>query len=331
MKQHNRKANRQLRIFIMFYVLIILMSLLTVASYTWFSLSRTPRVSNMYMFINSVSGLEISQDPLAEEWKLQLDFRDMVDVTTPLRPITWSDVRQQFYAARYGADGRLMDYMMWEPLNDDRHANQDNLDGYYIKATFYIRSGQSESVYLSPAVEVDEGIEGSGTYVIGTPVWNGQEIIHYNGGQGAENAIRIGIRVTPVDQNGEPTDAASEFFIYEPNSDIHVDGTMGYTPTPSIDLTPTLIPQDHLILQTASTWTEAYPVERDVVIHELGEFETDVELFTLEAGEMKRIDLYIWLEGQDVDCTNRIHEAQILASIQFASEREIQSGMVPIE
>ena len=31
----------------MFYVLVILMSLLTVASYTWFSLSRTPRVSNM--------------------------------------------------------------------------------------------------------------------------------------------------------------------------------------------------------------------------------------------------------------------------------------------
>ena len=77
----------------MFYVLVILMSLLTVASYTWFSLSRTPRVSNMYMFINSVSGLEISEDPLAEEWQLQLDFREMVDVTPLLRPITWSNVR----------------------------------------------------------------------------------------------------------------------------------------------------------------------------------------------------------------------------------------------
>ena len=331
MSQRKIKYRGRGYLFVMLYVLLILMSLLTVASYTWFSLSRTPRVSNMYMFINSVSGLEISDDPLAEEWKLQLDFRDMVDVTTPLRPITWSNVRQQFFAARYGADGRLMDYMTWEPLNDQRHANQDNLDGYYIKVTFYIRSGQAESVYLSPAVEVDEGIEGSGTYVIGTPVWNGQEVIHYNGGQGAENAIRIGILITPVDEKGEPVvDKPSEFFIYEPNSNMHND-FLGYVLTPSIDNTPTLVPEDHLILQTASTWNEAYPVERDVVIRDLGEFDTDVELFTLEAGEMKRIDLYIWLEGQDVDCTNQIHEAQILASIQFASEREIQSGMVPIE
>ena len=332
MKQFTPKAKRQFRIFLMLYMLVILMSLLTVASYTWFSLSRTPRVSNMYMFINSVSGLEISDDPLAEEWQLQLDFREMVDVTTPLRPITWSNIRQQFYAARYGADGRLTDYMMWEPLNDDRHANQDNMDGYYIKATFYIRSGQSEKVFLSPAVEVDEGIDGHGTYVIGTPVWNGQEVFHYNGGQGAECAIRIGIRITPVDETGKPlTNETSEFFIYEPNSNLHADGTTGYVPTPSVDNTPTLIPQDHLILQTASTWAEAYPVQRDVVIRTLGEFETDVELFTLEPGQIKRIELYIWLEGQDIDCTNRIQEAQILASIQFASEREIQSGMVPIE
>jgi hypothetical protein len=106
------------------------MTLLTVASYTWFSLSKTPRVSDMNMYVNAQTGMEISADPLAEEWKKQLDFRDLVDVTAPLRPITWSDQNQQFYAAAYGFDGRLRNYSQWEPLTDERNANKDTLDGY---------------------------------------------------------------------------------------------------------------------------------------------------------------------------------------------------------
>lgn len=329
-RQTNQSRKKKL-LFVYFYVLLVLLTLLITGSYTWFSLSRTPRVSDMQMFINSVSGLELSMDPLAEEWQLQLDFRDMVNETAPLRPITWSQQQQRFYAAGYGPDGRLTDYRSWEPLTDERHANKDNIEGYYVKATFYARSGQPETVSLSPAVEVDEGIDGSGTYVIGTPIWDEQQILHNNGGQGAECAVRIGLRITPVDETGEPTDEPSQFFIYEPNSDIHPDGRVGYIPTPSIDQTPTLVPEDRLILQTASTWTEAYPVERDVVIRELGEFQTETELFSLQAGQMVRIELYVWLEGQDVDCTNQISHAQVLASIQFSTETSGQSGLKPIE
>ena|GEM_PF-820212 len=325
------KAKRTKRIVLYVYMLIILLTLLTVASYTWFSLSQTPRVSDMYMFINSETGLELSTDPLADEWVLQLDYRDMVRETSPLRPITWSNARQQFYAADYGIDGRLIDYPDWQPLINERNANKNNSDGYYTKATFYARTGQDETVFLSPAVEVDEGINGSGTYVIGTPVWDGQNILHNNGGMGAECAIRIGIRIEPVNLAGEPTGAYSIFYIYEPNSDRHIDGSVGYTPTPSIDATATLVPERNLILQSASTWTEAYPVQRNVVIHELGDFTTDVELFSLKSGQMVKIDIYCWLEGQDVDCTNEIQGAQIMANIQFATEPDSQSGMVPID
>ena len=331
MSQRNNKTKRKLKIAMYLYVLLILMSLLTVASYTWFSLSRTPRVSDMNMYINSQSGMELSADPLAEEWELQLDFRDLVDVTTTLRPITWSDKDQMFYAAAYGFDGRQMDYESWQPLTDERNANKDNLDGYYIKATFYARSGVAVDVSLSPAVEVDEGINGSGTYVIGTPLWDSQQVLHSNGGQGAENAVRIGIRVTPVDKTGEPTGEPSEFFIYEPNANSHIDGTTDYITTPSMDGTEQLVDDEHLIRQSASTWTEAYPVQRDVVIKELGEFQDEPTLFSLQSGQIVMIDIYVWLEGQDVDCTNEINEAQILASIQFAGDPGSQSGMKPIE
>ena len=319
------------KILLSFYIVLLLFLLLTVASYTWFSLSRTPRVSDLYMFINTTSGLELALEPNAEDddWVLQLDFREIVDVTTDLRPITWSDQDNCFYAATYGVDGRQND--RWEQLSDERNANKTNIEGYYVKATFYARSGQNVTLSLSPAVEVDEGTKGSGTYVIGYPDWDSERIVHNNGGQGAECAVRIGIRVTPVDPGGNQSGGPAKFFIYEPNSDLHIDGSRGYVPTGSIDMTANLVTQDRLILQTASTWSEANPVERNVVIRDLGEFTTETELYKLEAGKILKIDLYIWLEGQDVDCTNQINRARILANIQFAGDTDDQSGLKPIE
>lgn len=321
---------RPARMILSLYGLIVLFSMFTVATYTWLTLSRTPEVSDMALYVNSPKGMELSVDPLAEEWVLQLDMAGVAEGIAPLRPVTWSNNDQRFYAASYGLDGRLTD--RWEPLSDFRNANKDNLDGYYNMVTFFARCDQKITVSLSPAIEVDEGINGSGTYVIGTPVWDGEEIIHNNGGRGAELAIRIGFMVRKTDLSGQPINEQSAFYIYEPNCDQHVDGTTGYVDTPSIDLTQTMVPMDQMILQTASTWSESDPVERNVVIHSLGAFTTNTELFDLSPDELAQITVYIWMDGQDVDCTNVIgHEAQIMASIQFATKPQDQSGLVPIE
>lgn len=329
MTELREKRKRKWMILLYVYMLLILFTLLSVSTYTWFGLSQTPRVSDLNMYVNSKSGLELALWSGQEEWVQQLDFRDMVEVTTELRPITWSSRDECFYAAIYGVDGRMTGD--WTQLNDVTNANKTNRDGFYVKASFYARSQQDVEISLTPAVEIDEGKMGSGTYLIGTPVWNGSEVIHSNGGQGAECAVRIGIKITPVDKGGRPTEEKGAFYIYEPNSDIHINGAHGYVETPSIDGTSSLIPSEYLILQSASTWTEAYPIQRDVVIRDLGEFTTNTKLWDLKADEIIRIDLYVWLEGQDVDCTNMINKAQILASIQFNGDAGEQSGMITIE
>ena len=143
--------------------------------------------------------------------------------------------------------------------------------------------------------------------------------------------MRIGIRITPIDEFGNPTGETPVFYIYEPNADSHPDGSTGYVATPSIDGTDTLVSADKLITQSTTSWTEAYPVERDVLIYEMGAFDSDPELFHLNAGEMVKLEMYIWLEGQDVDCTNQIQQAQIFANVQFDTKPGNQSGLQPIE
>ena len=80
-----------------------------------------------------------------------------------------------------------------------------------------------------------------------------------------------------------------------------------------------------------STWTETDPAQRDVVVKNLGNFMDDTTLFLLDSGEMVRLDVYIWLEGQDQDCMQTIHEAQVMACLQFDADPDNQSGLQPIE
>lgn len=309
-------------------LLLFLLVLSVTATYTWFSLSRTPQVSDLSMYVTTHTGLEIALSPDAEEWGSKLSYLDMASESFPLRPITWSEKNQSFYTAGYGFDGRLNGN--WHPLSDDFNANRDNRDGYYSMGTLYARTSEDVVVSLNQAVSSDEGLSGSGTYLIGTPVWDAEAISHKNAGQGAENAVRVGIQVTLLDEANNPIEQTKKFFIYEPNANIHADGSVGYVATPSIDGDAALVPDDRLILQDYSTWAETDPVQNGVQVYTIGDFTSSTELFSLKANQKAMIKLYLWLEGQDVDCTNAIKEAQIIANIQFKSDADIQSGLKPI-
>ena len=324
------EKNRRKRTVIYLWVLIALSVLLVAATYTWFSLSQTPHVNDMAIYVNANTGIELAleYDAPDEEWGQKLDFLDLVSEDYPLKPATWQNELQSFVTVSYGIDGRTTGNLV--ELSDEQNANRRDANGYYVTGVFYARSDTPCKVSLAEAVELNGGENGAGTYVIGTPVWDAARIIHTDGGSGAEDAIRFGFRITPIDtESGEPR-GLSEFFIYEPNCDAHFSGGGDYVPTPSINGAPTLIDEDHLILQEASEWTEAYPVERNVTIKKLGNFITNKDLFEIEAGHKVRIELYIWLEGQDPDCISRIDEAKIFASIQFHVDYDGQTGMVDI-
>ncbi len=327
MNRQFKLSERAQRLFLYWIIILLLMTLLVTATYTWFTLATTPRVSNIGIYVNAPTGMMLSTAPSGAEWVHQLNFAEVIRETSPLRPVTWSEKEQRFYAAIYGLDGRQTG--QWEPLSDANNANRDSVYGYYIKMSFYATSETAVKISLTDAVEVSEGVDGSGTFLIGAPVWNSESIMHSDGGIGAQNAMRIGLRFTPME--GNALSGPSEFFIYEPNCDGHLDDVQGYVDTPSIDGTPTLIDPSHIITQTTTTWTEADIVERDVVIKDMGDFLTDTYLYSLDAGEIVKIDMYVWLEGQDVDCVNQIgHKAQIMASVQFDADESGQSGMTPI-
>lgn len=324
MQKH--KHSKGLRILIYYVMILLLLSLVVVTTYTWFTINQSLKVNDLNLYVNSQDGLQIAQT-IDGEWGASLEFDKLVEEKTPLRPVSWSDRENRFYAAYYGLDGRLMDF--WQPLSDDNNSNRSDVHGYYIKGTIYMRTDTNMDVSLAPPVATESGM--SGTFAVGKPMWDANSIGHYNGGYKAETAIRIGLRMTPVNKDG--TDAGEHrFIIIEPNADTHMDGSTGYIPTTNIHGDGELVSQDNLFLQNTATWKEADPVLRDHLVWTAGDFTGETKLFHLKKGELMRLEIYIWLEGQDVDCNNRIGtQAEILANLQFAGTPGGNSGLVPIE
>lgn len=279
----------------------------------------------MALYVNSSVGLQISRELSDDEeaWSQHLDYSDYFPDNTILRPVTYSCEQDTFYAATFGLDGRISSIA--DQLSDYTNANRSDAYGYYVKFTFYARTDEDVSVELSRAYE------NTGTYLIGTPVWNDDEVIHNDGGKGAQSAIRVGFKITKFDENGEQT-GDPDFIVYEPNCNNHLDYSSGYYATASIDGTETLVPTNKLIRQTSTAWLEMNPVQKDIVVYNYGNFLDDPHLFDLDKDCTAQIDIYIWLEGQDVDCTNEIgKEAKIFTSIQFHSETRVNTGMEDIE
>lgn len=332
-RQRQKIEHPQLRIYrqrLLWMLLLLLISipLCGVSTYAWFSISRTPKVSDMEMTINCNSGLQIawSADAAEGEWGQHLSFNDILSDKTLLTPVTWSDSEGAFYTTLYGYDGRT--FALDRKLSDDKDANGEK--GHYIAFSFYGRTDEHTDVSLSSAATDEHGDQLTGTYLMGMPVWDDSASLHRDGGLGSQYAVRVGLRVTKLAADG--TESDSTFYVYEPNADLHADGSHGYVNTPSSDGTDHLVSEDRLLIQSASTWSERTPASKEGVRWNTGDFEGDTFLLDLTADEMVRFDVYLWLESTDADCVNTvIRGAKIFANLQLLAETHIDSGLKPLD
>jgi len=292
------------KLLVTLYIVIMSLILLVTATYAWMEISSSPTVSDLALSLVSDNALLLAPDAGGEpgSWSSIMDLSEFQNLEAPLQPVTYSAAEDAFYEPEYGWDGRMANV---------RGTKLDNNASSIMTYDFWMMTETTTcGVQLSQGAASQNGELGSGTFVVGEPVWDQTTITHKDGGQGVQNAIRVGFRVW--DEDGNPGD----LIIYEPNA----DGGSGALETTSID--GGLLQGDHKIIrQYSSSWEETFPVLNDEVIYSVGKFfdgENDT-LVHLKAGIPVRITLYIWLEGQDADCTNSISAiaGRILANFQF--------------
>ncbi len=306
--------------FYLLIVTIISMIALTMASYAWMSISSTLMVTDLALTVITDNALELASDnggKPADDWSTIIDMGEAArDIT--LQPVTYNPSEDAFYIPQYAKDGRI-DTNKWTRITDENgallseFAAAEDQSGYLYICDFWIRTNASDcTVALASPVEREDGVLGAGTFMVGEPVWDEEKVLHYDAGNGAQYAMRLAMRVDPVDDMGFTDDKTMIF--YEPNA----DGGTGLTETMSADGNGLLHGDNVLLQQSVSTWSESTPVLRDTVLYKPGEFlNEDMKMFPLKAGHARHVTLYIWIEGQDPDCSNAISAGRILANIQF--------------
>ncbi len=322
-----KQTDKKIKLISAFIAIIFAFTAVVSSTFAWLAISRTPIVSDLGLTVVTDSRLEVAPDIDGQpgEWGVSLDLSNLLSELAPLRPVTYSKENKAFYTTLYDIDGRNTGKTV--ALSDEEHSNIKAADpadtktyGYYLAVSFWVKGPENATISLAKAMEVQQGVAGSGTYLLGNPLWDEQKGEHINGGLGLETAMRLGFKCTETDFDLRPL-SETTFTVYEPNCNTHVNGPVGYVETESIDGGPLAESKD-LIRQTASRWEETTPALADEVVFDFGEFENDASLFKLTPKTMVKVTLYLWLEGRDVDCINFSSSGQtsVLGRIQLTSE-----------
>ncbi len=319
------------------WIIVVTFVALSVATYAWMSIATSFKLSDLEINVITDNAVEIAidVDGLPAEWVQSLSAAELMSTDATVRPVTWSARDKAFYAPKYGLDGRIssLEPKLVTSLADIPTSSAEAEGegaGYLLKIDFWLRTSSSKiTTYLSdPEVNPDGLMVANGSFLVGEPEWNTSKKLHDDGGKGAQNAMRIAFLTEDYyiyNEAGEPISKVEDgaFYIYEPNAD--PDST-----TPSMDGKELAYQGDSkLIRQTSSGWADKEIPVHGEVDYFYGEFiDEDTELFTLTANNPRKITMYVWLEGQDSDCSNSISAGKILANVHFGATSVIQEDEV---
>lgn len=317
---------RDKKIRYMLLLLFLTAITLSTATYSWFSTNRTVYISELNIKVQAQGGIEISAD--AKEWKTIITHENIANANETylnsvnqlpmtMEPVSTGKIVQngklQMY---YGhTENKKDDYILLAAKTEE----QEGTEGKFMAFDIFLKSDNETNLYLS-------NISGA-TYSGITP--------------GIQNAVRFAFLVEGnVNDKLDYLNAqklnnasASTTYIWEPNYDTHsANGIKNALDVYGIEVTEQgskQIPYDGLISNittqdmvyiskaNATNYPEMFkPVDVDISTKK--EFEENIEIFSLQPG-ITKVRIYIWLEGQDVDCENMSAIGNVIFNFQFTT------------
>ena len=322
----SRKKKKKLSSLIALLVLAIVA--LGTTTYAWFTSNRTVTISTLDVHVEAQNGLQISTD--AATWKTVITNDD---ITTG-----------------YGTDKNQLPASM-EPVSTVGTLDENGLMEMYYGS---IQSTEDGTQILT-ATKTTESKGAVGKFIVfdaflkveaesEIEMTSSSSVLPKNSltDVGLQNAARVAfviegnldVTANTSDIRGLKTADSTNVHIWEPNFDVHTSAAVAaardtygiMTLTEGADRiaysgvkaeiaedleTPVLL---------AKSDASNNPTYFDVVTVDYAtvkDFETPVTVFTLQPGVTK-VRVYMWIEGQDVDCENNASGTDISYNVQFS-------------
>lgn len=326
----SKKSKRRADVKSSILVLLLIAILLIASTYAWFTANTTVTISTLDVNVRAENGLQISSD--GTHWKTILQNSD-IDPTGDLGTDYAGNVNQiptvmepVSSVGEMATDGTMN--MFYGTVTSN--GTTGDLELKAVKETDTQGVGETAGKYIAfdTFLKVDETSQLTLTATSNVIAKAGTE------SKGLENAARVafcvlgnttaGDSLTNIQALNDGT--SSPVYIWEPNFDVHTDAGIsnakdiyGKTTTkgPGAEQLPyygvkAAISTPVDIASTDSNYfstvTPAYKTAQTV------EAQT---IFTLQAG-ITKVRIYMWVEGQDVDCENTASGSDISFNVQFS-------------
>ena len=320
----------------MFLLLLVMFStlvMLSTTTFAWFTSNRVVTVSTINVHVAAAGGIEISADGIT--WKAVLLPEDIMDVHNTTYPHSTNQIPNQmepvstgkeidgatgFLKMYYGTaeNNEAGDYILTSSRIIETEGNGDTSDGKFVAFDIFFKVQNDTDIYLT----------------------NNSKVTYINeDGKGIAAAARIAF----VDEGTLPagTDASSiqalksassaTTYIWEPNYDVHTEAAVANArEVYGIETSQTnaaRIVYDGLIseithesyVQIKDANSDKYPrffKRVNVDYYTKQDFTEYKQVFTLRSG-ITKMRIYMWIEGQDVDCENNASYDDIAFDLQF--------------
>ena len=325
----NKRKKRSKKIFIAILMILFSGVVLTASTYAWFTANKTVTVEQIEVNVAASNGLQISVD--ATNWKTLISNADIQRAgTTYTGAVNQLPTTSIVPTSSIGEIDTTTGFMKMFKGDIVSNASGTNI----LKAE---RSTETHSTTTGDFIAFDLFFQ----VTEDTPVYltDASNVIAVDASKGIENAARVafveqgnaaaGTAVGTV--QALKSDGTTPAIIWEPNTDVHKPAavvaalsTYGITTTETgaarinYNGVKAPIPEGENI--TLNSTDEKYfsAVTPKLTSVAAGIPDTDyLPLFTLKAGTTK-VRIYMWVEGQDVDCENNASGSSLAYNLQFS-------------
>ena len=313
MKKNKRKTSLKSTLLLLLLTAILLIS----SSYAWFTSNKTVTVSTIEVNVAAMNGLQISTD--AQNWKSIITVDEITkgytdhknQVPAVLQPVSTDGTVVAGYMNMFlgtvttSAAGAFQ-------LSSTKETEAAGTTGNFIAFDIFLKVDTKTDVYLTSA----SGVKAKNTSV------------------GLENAARIAFVNEGHLGNGnavtsyQKMSSGSDSYIWEPNNNAHTDAAISHAfSTYGETINSTSVMANYLGIKSQftnvalndKTDTNFATVTPDLSTGTQTPVPTDA-FVTLEAGVTK-FRVYMWVEGQDVDCENGASGSYIAFDLQFSIDK----------
>lgn len=274
---------------------------LTSVSYAWFTLGNTASVGSIDVNVQAADGIQISAD--ASSWKSLLPLAELEGVdenempTGEIAPVSTGGVvangKMQMFVGTVQNDGKTLKTV------SQVESGSDNAN--FFAFDIYVKLDNEKEFKLDTKSNVYAGNKPNNSEIAARVAF-----------------INLGTAETAADAkalNG----AAEDVVIWEPNAKKHIEAEVGVDDGTAVSSYYGVIAanaEGFDMTDGANDSTNLKLVETKRYEYDANGTTAENTLFTLEAGYSK-IRVYIWLEGQDVDCTNNISGGNFKVDLKF--------------